>query len=66
MVKVKSIAVNEAEKNPPVASNPDGMESGILTVQRVQLEAGNVDIVDRSGLIDNRQPVFDAADLVGG
>jgi hypothetical protein len=42
------------------------MKPGIVAAQRMQSEARDVDVLDPPGLVDDGQPVFDAADLVGG
>lgn len=66
MIQVVGVAVLEAEDDPPVAGDPHCMKPGILALQRVQPEAGDVDILELPGLVDDGQAVFDAADLIGG
>jgi hypothetical protein len=66
MVQVVSVTVRKAEDDAPVASDPDGIKPGIVAAQRMQFKARDVDVLDLPSLVDDRQPVFDAANLVGG
>jgi hypothetical protein len=57
IINVLGVAVIEAENNPPVRSNGDGVETFQLTFQRVQLKPRQIHVCNRVGSGKPRQNV---------